>query len=101
MLALAISLDQTSEGDMIETDDGTRMMAKDWPQDSESNLVVYYPKGKYCNVVMAYEVAKDIAELLHFIEGKNIPPQRNKWYKRLKQYAEGIRADCTVNSDDV
>lgn len=89
MLALAISFEQTSEGDIIETNDGTRMTVKNWPQDSETNMVVYRPSESFGVVVDASQLAEDIAQLLHVVEGKARVSRRADWYKRLQQYALG------------
>lgn len=89
MLALAISFDQTSKGDTIETEDGTRITVGNWPQDSETNMVAYHPTQKFGVVVSASQLAEDIARLLRAVEGKTRVSRGSDCYKRLQQYASG------------
>jgi len=89
MLALAVSFDQTSKGDTIETEDGARMTVGNWPQDSETNMVAYRPTEEFGVVVSASQLAEDIARLLHVVEGKTRVSRGTDWYKRLQRYASG------------
>jgi hypothetical protein len=89
MLALAISFEQTKAADVVETEDGTRITVRNWPQDSETNVIAYQPNGTVGKVVIPSQLAEDIARLLRFAEPKRAGFQRSDWYKRLEQYAEG------------
>jgi hypothetical protein len=89
MLALAISFDQTPKGDTIETEDGTRITVRNWPQDSDTNMVAYRPTQKFGVVVSASQIAEDIARLLRAVDATTRVSRRTDWYKRLQQYALG------------
>jgi len=90
MLALAISFEQTSQGQIIETNDGTELIAKDWPQDSETQLVAFSPNRHLCNVVDPSVIAEDIARLLALSKQHNVVSRKKPdWYERLERYASG------------
>jgi hypothetical protein len=89
MLALAISFEQTKAAEVVETEDGTRITVRNWPQDSETNIVAYQPNGCVGRIVIPSELAEDIAHLLRFAKQSPAGFQRSAWYKRLEQYAEG------------
>lgn len=91
MLALAISFEQTSQGQLIETNDGTELLARDWPQDSETQLVVFSANRNLGDVVEPSGVAEDIARLLSLSRQRSlVPVKKPDWYKRLERYASGI-----------
>ena len=90
MLALAIAFEQTSQGQVIETNDGTELIARDWPQDSETQLVVFSPNRNLGDVVQPSEVAKDIARLLALSnQYRVVSHKKPDWYERLERYASG------------
>ncbi len=89
MLALAISFEQTKAADLVETEDGTKITVRNWPQDSETNVVAYQPNGRVGTVVIPSQFAEDIAHLLRLTEQKRADFHRSDWYKRLEQYAAG------------
>ena len=61
MLSLAISFDQTLDADVIEIEDGARLTVRNWPQDSETNIVAHRPNGRAATVVNPSQLADDIA----------------------------------------
>ena len=88
MLALAISSEQTSEGQLIETNDGTELVTRNWPQDSETQLVAFSSSGDLADVVYPTEVADDIARLLRLAKQYGlISNSKPGWFKRLEYYA--------------
>jgi hypothetical protein len=88
MLALAISFEQTSQGQVIETNDGAELIARDWPQDSETQLVVFAPDRNPGDVVQPSEVAEDIARLLALSKQYSLVSHKKPdWYERLERYA--------------
>ncbi|MDX6498060.1 MAG: hypothetical protein QOG23_1320 [Blastocatellia bacterium] len=91
MLALAISFDQTTRGQIIETNDGTELVVKDWPQDSETQLIAFSSRGNPADVVYPAEVAEDIARLLRLTKQHGLISERKPgWFKRLEHYASDL-----------
>jgi hypothetical protein len=91
MIDLAISIDQNARGTtVVETNQGHRMAAPNWPQDSDFRLVASTPGAKKCEVIWPEELAGDISLALKALE--SVPEAlRTKpdWYGRLRKYAAG------------
>src|SRR5258708_36475659 len=91
MLALAISFDQTTRGQIIETNDGTELVAKNWPQDSETQLIAFSSRGNRADVVYPTEVAEDIARLGRLKkQNRVISKSKPDWFKRLEHYGSHL-----------
>lgn len=89
MLGLAISRDQIPEGDLIETNEGKKLICSDWPQDSDTRLVCFQPKGKVAQVIYVDRVAEDIAMAIRLIDEHKLLSSKPDWLKRLIKYASG------------
>jgi hypothetical protein len=91
MLALAIPFEQTPSGQIVETNDGTELVTKNWPQDSETQLVVFSTRGNLADVVHPTEVAEDIARLLRLTKQHGLVSRsKPDWFKRLEHYASNL-----------
>ncbi len=91
MLALAISFESTSQGQIIETNDGTELITTKWPQDSETQLIAFSSGGTLADVVYPTEVAEDIARLVRLTKQHGLISQsKPDWFKRLEHYASNL-----------
>ena len=91
MLSLGIPLDFDQAGNtIVDLNIGGELKAKDFPQDSEFQLLAFRPTGKTCEVVWIEELAKDIGDALVALERSGFT-QRTKpdWYRRLALYSSG------------
>ena len=94
MLGLAISLDETRKGALVETGTGEEFICSDWPSDSDTRLVKFRPKGRTACVVNPDELAKDIRRAIDLIKKHKVLRKESDWLRRLKQCASGSEADC-------
>ena len=90
MLDLAISIDtDTKNTTIIETNNGAKLKAPDWPQDCDFQLVAFDPLRETCEVVPAESLAGDIGKALRRLD--TAAPFRGRkpvWYRRLERYAK-------------
>jgi hypothetical protein len=89
MLGLAISMDETPNGTVIETEDGREMICSDWPQDSDARIVCFRPTKRSAQVVCACELAADIGLALRLIRDEKLLRSKPDWFSRLEAYAAG------------
>jgi len=90
MLALAISTEQSADGDFVETNEGHRFRCQNWPQDSEVRLVSFRPNVTKGQVVEPQQLVKDIAQAISYLEQRaKLPARSPAWLKRLSDYAAG------------
>ena len=65
MLDLAISVGTDQRGTtIVETNDGVRLKAPEWPQDCEFQLVAFTSSARTCQIISADELADDIRKAL-------------------------------------
>lgn len=96
MIDLAISIDDDAHGvTIVETNNGNRLAAPNWPQDSDFRLVAFRPGAKGCDVIAPEELAQDIAVALEVVEMTfDHKKKKPEWYRRLKKYAAGVGNLC-------
>jgi len=99
MIDLAISLDENSKGvAIVETNHGLQLLAPDWPQDCDFQLVTYGPDAKQCAVVAAADLAEDIGFALVALKSVFLKGQKKPhWYQRLQKYAAGAETQRINN----
>lgn len=89
MLDLAIKIDtDPTNTTIIETNNGVELLAPDWPQDCDFQLVAFDPSGESCEVISADGLAEDIGEALTTLEkAAAFEGGKPDWYRRLERYA--------------
>ena len=87
MLNLAIALDINRDNDsIVETNSGVTLVAPDWPQDCESQVVSYRNGSETCRVVCLETLSKDIVQALASIERAGlVAGKKTDWFVRLQQ----------------
>jgi hypothetical protein len=93
MLSLGIPIDYDDAGTtIVDLNIGGELEAKDFPQDSDFELVAFRPTGKKCNVVWVEQLAGDIADALSALERNGLIDKGRKpeWYRRLALYCSGV-----------
>jgi hypothetical protein len=92
MLSLGIPIDFDDAGDtIVDLNIGGEVKAKDFPQDSEFQLLAFRPNKKRAKVVWIAKLAEDIAEALATVD--QVGPKKGRrpdWYRRLSLYASGM-----------
>ena len=90
MLNLAIAMDiDRNNNSIVETNSGDTLVAPDWPQDCEFQVVSYRKGGRTCRVVRIRELTGDIGQALALIEGAGLVAKKNAdWFVRLREYAD-------------
>jgi hypothetical protein len=90
MLSLGIPIDFDDSGNtIVDLNIGRELKAKDFPQDSEFQLLAFRPTGKTCEVVWVEELAQDIGQALRALELTGFKPVKSDWYRRLALYCSG------------
>jgi hypothetical protein len=86
-LAISIDIDQRNTA-IIETNQGVRLKAPDWPNDCDFQLVAFDPSGETCEIVPAEALAGDIGKALMSLNGAEaLEGEKPDWYRRLELYA--------------
>lgn len=89
MLDLAISIDTDPRNTtIIETNQGVRLKAPEWPHDCDFQLVAFEPSKESCEIVSAEGLAGDIGTALIALD--RVAPFKGRkpdWYRRLERYA--------------
>jgi hypothetical protein len=92
MLSLGIPIDFDDAGNtIVDLNIGRELKARDFPQDSEFQLLAFRPTGKTCKVVWVEELAQDIGEALAELERTGFKQAKSDWYRRLALYCSGQR----------
>lgn len=92
MLSLGIPIDFDDAGNtIVDLNIGGELKVKDFPQDSEFQLLAFRPTGKACEVVWIEELAKDIGEALAALEQTGFKDVKSDWYRRLSVYCSGAK----------
>ena len=90
MLSLGIPIDFDDAGNtIVDLNIGGELKAKDFPQDSEFQLLAFRPTGKTCEVVWVEQLANDIGEALSALEQTGFKQAKSDWYRRLALYCSG------------
>ena len=90
MLSLGIPIDFDDAGNtIVDLNTGGELKAKDFPQDSEFQLLAFRPTGKSCEVVWVEELANDIGEALAALERTGFKQAKSGWHRRLTLYSSG------------
>lgn len=83
--AIAVDIDRHNNS-IIETDTGDILVAPDWPQDCESQIVSYRTGSKTCRVVSLETLSEDIREAMALIESSGcFAGKKPDWFIRLKK----------------
>ena len=86
-LAIAVDIDQ-KDNSIIETNSGDTLVAPDWPQDCESQVVSYRKGSRTCHVVRLETLSNDISQALALIERFNfVAGKKPDWFVRLQKLA--------------
>lgn len=86
-LAIAVGADR-SDNSIIETNSGDTLLAPDWPQDCESQVVSYRKGSRTCRVVRLETVSSDIGQALKLIESAGLLGEgKADWFVRLRDLA--------------
>lgn len=92
MLSLGIPIDlDDAENTIVELNIGGEFLARDFPSDSEFQLLAFRPSAKACEVVWVEELAKDIGEALTALEQTGFKRCKADWYRRLSLYCSGAK----------
>ena len=89
MLNLAIAVDfDRDDNSVIETNSGDMLVAPNWPQDCESQVVSYRKGRRTCRIVHLETLSKDIGQALTLIErGGLVDGKKTDWFVRLQESA--------------
>jgi len=89
MLNLAIAVDvDRDDNSVILTNSGDRLVAPDWPQDCESQVVSYRNGSSTCSVVHLETLSGDISKALTLIECSGfVAGKKPDWFVRLEELA--------------
>jgi hypothetical protein len=89
MLNLAIAVDINRDNNsIIETNSGDTLVAPDWPQDCESQVVSYQKGSRTCRVVRLETLSQDIGQALALIERAGwVAGKKTDWFVRLQELA--------------
>jgi hypothetical protein len=92
MLSLGIPIDFDEAGNtIVDLNIGGELKSKDFPQDSDFQLLAFRPHSKTCEVVWISELVTDIAEALSALESSGLEKGRKPdWYQRLTLYSSGV-----------
>jgi hypothetical protein len=86
-LAIAVDIDRNNNS-IVETNLGDTLVASDWPQDCESQVVSYRKRGRTCRVVHLEALSEDIGQALALIEEAGLlAGQKPDWFVRLRESA--------------
>ncbi len=90
MLNLAIAVDIDRErNSVIETNTGEILVAPDWPQDCEFQIVSYSKGSRIAHIVHYDTLSEDIGKALDVIEhGDFLGRSKPDWFARLKAVAD-------------
>jgi hypothetical protein len=91
MLSLGIPIDFDNAGNtIVDLNIGGELKAKDFPQDSEFQLLAFSPNAKTATVVWIQQLAEDIGEAIGMLEKHGFANRRKPdWYKRLSLCSSG------------
>jgi hypothetical protein len=85
--AIAVDIDEHNNS-IIETDTGDILVAPDWPQDCESQIVSYRKGGRTCRVVRLETLSNDISQTLTLINRSGaLNGKKPEWFVRLQELA--------------
>ena len=92
MLSLGIPIDFDDSGNtLVDLNIGGELKAKDFPQDSDFQLLAFHPADKTGQVVWIDQLAKDIGEALRALEQTGVERRaKPDWYRRLALYCSGV-----------
>jgi hypothetical protein len=95
MIDLAISIDEDARGrTVVETNQGDRLSAPKWPQDSDFRLVAFSPSARECEVIAPRELARDIGLAIEALKPMlGTAARKPDWYRRLRKCAAGAVDD--------
>lgn len=86
-LAIAVDVDRDNNS-IIETNSGDTLVAPDWPQDCESQVVSYRKGSRTCRVVHLESMAEDVGQALTLIERSGLfSGKKPDWFVRLHELA--------------
>jgi hypothetical protein len=84
-LAIAVDVDQ-NDNSIIETNSGDTLVAPDWPQDCESQVVSYRKGSRTCRVVHLETLSSDIGQALTLIALSDfVAGKKPDWFIRLQK----------------
>jgi hypothetical protein len=85
--AIAVDIDRNNNS-IIETDTGDTLVAPDWPQDCESQIVSYQKGSRTCRVVHLEILSEDINQALTLIKRSGfVARKKPDWFVRLQELA--------------
>ena len=76
-LAIAVDIDQDNNS-IIETNSGDTLVAPNWPQDCESQVVSYRKSSRTCRVIHLRSLSEDIGQALALIERAHLFTGKNQ-----------------------
>jgi hypothetical protein len=86
-LAIAIDVDR-SDDSIIVTNSGDTLVAPNWPQDCESQVVSYRKGSRTCRIVHLETLSNDIGQALMLIERAGlVAGKKSDWFVRLQELA--------------
>ena len=86
-LAIAIDVDRDNNS-IVETNSGEKLVAPDWPQDCEFQIVSYRKSNRTARVVDYFTLSEDISHALDAIERSSfLGRSKPDWFLRLKEAA--------------
>lgn len=86
-LAIAVDTDR-NENPIVETNSGDALVAPDWPQDCEFQVVSYRNGSRTCRVVHLKTVCEDLGQALTLIGRAGLIAEKDAdWFVRLPEWA--------------
>ncbi len=94
MLSFGIPIDFDDEGNtIVDLNIGGEVKTRDFPQDSEFQLLAFRPRSGTAKVVWIDELAQDISEALSALDRSGFRQRKKpEWYRRLMLYRSGVKA---------
>lgn len=91
MLSLGIPVDFDDSGNTtVDLNIGGELKAKDFPQDSEFQLLAFNPNARTGTVIWIKQLAEDIGEAMAMLNELGVPKGRKpEWYRRLTLCSSG------------
>ena len=86
-LAIAVDIDRNNNS-IVETNSGDTLVAQNWPQDCESQVVSYQKGSRTCRVVHLEALSNNIVQALALIERAGLADKKKPdWFVSLQELA--------------
>ena len=90
-LGIPIEFDDAGNTTIVDLNIGGELRTKDFPRDTDFQLLAFRPHAKTCQSVAIDELAGDIAQALSALEqGGFVRGRKPDWFRRLALYCSGV-----------